>query len=233
MSLNLTTYFRLSVYQFKSQMVYVYYTEIKKDIQQYLFNEYLETLPPILQDNIKRYRQWQDQQAGLLGKLLLRKGLNALNYVGDSLYKIEYTAYKRPMIKDAMDFNISHSGKYVICAIDSTYKIGVDIEKIKPVDISIYKSQMTNHEWNEINIAANKTLAFYDYWTKKEAVIKANGKGLSIPLQSFTIKNSMTTIENSNWYTLPIQIDSDFYCCHLASNYKLLSDDVIITPVTF
>ena len=72
--------------------------------------------------------------------------------------------------------------------------IGIDIEKIEPIKISDFKSQMTNNEWESVNNSKDTERSFFCYWSQKEAVIKTHGKGLTIPLKSFEVQNNKTTI---------------------------------------
>lgn len=70
-------------------------------------------------------------------------------------------------------FNSSHAGEVVICAFSNTYELGIDIEEIKDIELDAFKDQRTANEWRAVVQAESKQEAFYEYWTKKEAVIKA------------------------------------------------------------
>ena len=104
---------------------------------------------------------------------------------------IEKNQYGKPYLKcyPNFNFNISHSGDFVVCAIDDK-PIGIDIEKIKNIEYKeIVKSFFSVNEFNyitkeQLNIQLSK---FYEIWTLKESYIKCCGKGLSIPLKSFSI----------------------------------------------
>ncbi|MCY6958996.1 4'-phosphopantetheinyl transferase family protein [Clostridium brassicae] len=113
--------------------------------------------------------------------------------------------YGKPYVEKIKNFhfNISHSGEYVAVAI-SKQKVGIDIEKIKNIDyFDIAENFFTNKELKYI-MRPNKQESlerFYDIWTLKESYIKFNGKGLSIPLDSFTIffddDGSIKAIDNN------------------------------------
>ncbi len=212
-------------------MVDIFYTKISSSFQEQHFDSYLKTVPKEMQAKIKRYHKWEDQQATLLGKLLVRKGFEKLNRTEDPLAALQYSKHNRPFISGPIDFNISHSGDYVICALSDQLHLGIDIEKTKTVDPSHFKSQMTPEEWHTIATAPNQTDAFFTYWTQKEAVIKADGKGLSIPLDSFMITAHSTTIENTTWHTVSIPVQSDHYC-YLATNQKISINDITVLPIS-
>ncbi len=90
-----------------------------------------------------------------------------------------------------IDFNVSHSGDLFVCAITNGQLVGVDVEQIRPLrDIpSIAKNFFSPAEQSHLVDMAEeyRTLAFYECWTRKEAVIKATGQGLSRPLDSFDV----------------------------------------------
>lgn len=75
-------------------------------------------------------------------------------------------------------FNISHSGRMAMCAID-TKPVGVDIEKIKPYSDNVARRIMSAEEWRAFAVAQNKEEMFYKIWTLKEAYLKYTGDGIS------------------------------------------------------
>nr|WP_237391871.1 4'-phosphopantetheinyl transferase superfamily protein [Paenibacillus dendrobii] len=93
-----------------------------------------------------------------------------------------------------MHFNISHSGEWVVCALDSL-PVGVDVEEIKEAPFEISKRFFSREErtflFNEAEEVRNES--FYYIWTLKESYIKAIGQGLSYGLESFTV------LPGSNW----------------------------------
>jgi 4'-phosphopantetheinyl transferase len=110
--------------------------------------------------------------------------------------EIEFTGnlYGKPFLKTAagmapLQFNLSHSEDLVAVALVEQRAIGVDVEYIRPVlDLnSVAEDNYTPGEFSsmrEVAGEARKAL-FFRYWTRKESYIKAVGKGLSIPLNTF------------------------------------------------
>uniref|UniRef100_UPI0030CAB2EB 4'-phosphopantetheinyl transferase family protein n=1 Tax=Croceitalea sp. MTPC5 TaxID=3056565 RepID=UPI0030CAB2EB len=186
-----------------------------------------------MRNEIVRYHRWEDQQASLLGKLMIRKGLKMYGFNDECLELIEYNKYGKPYISGKINFNISHSGDYVICAISENIKLGIDIEKITRIDFNHFKSQFLAQEWNGIINSKNQLRQFYKYWTQKEAVIKAAEKGLSISLRSFFIRDCVATLRQEVWYLSDINIDSKEYCCSLAVDRKIRHIDVYLKKVYF
>lgn len=95
-------------------------------------------------------------------------------------------------------FNISHSHNFVTVAVSDS-EIGIDCEKIRSVNLKIAKRYFTEKEQEYINeTEPQKNRRFFEIWTKKEAFLKKDGKGISIPLTSFDVteKNIFTTEKN-------------------------------------
>lgn len=197
-------------------MIYIYYSYLSEENHESLLNTDLLKFSIDYQQKIKRYRRWQDAQLSLLGRLLLLKGIEDIysyNYQGKEM---KYTIYNKPYFEDNLvQFNISHSDGIVVCALSEIFEIGIDIEKISNIEINDFKSQMSEKEWSNIVLSRDKKVTFFDYWTQKEAVIKAHGNGLSIPLISFEILDDKTNINEELFFLKEIKIDKK-YKCHIS-----------------
>ena len=196
-------------------MIFILYTHINKKNHKNLLENYLPKFSIAFQEKILRYRRWEDAQLSLLGRVLLKKGMQKIDKPFNETY-LKTTHYKKPYLENTnTKFNISHSGEVVVCAVTDIGNIGIDIEKIRTVKITDFKSQMTVNERNKIVNSSNKTTSFYKYWTQKEAVIKAHGKGLSIPLNSFEINANKAEIHSQTFFLKKITL-LDNYSCYLA-----------------
>jgi len=182
-----------------------------------IWNDYFFRLPTYIQEKISRYIRWQDQHAGLFGKILLSEGLNLYSGSSLSLDDLLYNQFGRPFINSNIDFNISHSGEYVVCAVTDKGRVGIDIEKIREIDLSDFRRYMTDDEWQKIKEAEQPNEKFYEYWTMKESVMKAEGKGLSIPLTDILFDDKKATFHKRIWFLNEIFFES-CYKCFLASN---------------
>ena len=76
-------------------MTFILITEIHEASHTLLMSTYLSSLPQVMQDKSKKYIRWQDQQAYVLGKLLVRKGFEMFNSNMDPLLYINGAYYKR------------------------------------------------------------------------------------------------------------------------------------------
>lgn len=82
-----------------------------------------------------------------------------------------------------IQFNISHSGKWAVCALGQT-ELGIDIEYGREVKPGLAERTLTERErgWMERN--ADEKKAFIRLWTLKESYIKTTGEGLRTPLKT-------------------------------------------------
>ena len=198
--------------------IHILYTKITNELLEDDYKKYLIFLPEPLRDQHFRYRRWQDRRANLFSKILLIKGLQRFGYDYQSLEQLEYNEYGRPNLPGDVDFNISHSGEYVLCGIGKGIQIGLDIEEIKPVDFSDFENLMTRDQWNMIYASEDPQKSFFRFWAIKESIIKADGRGLAMPLNDIIITDEVAFYERK-WYLNELTIDQG-YCANLAYNLK-------------
>lgn len=89
------------------------------------------------------------------------------------------------------NFNLSHSGKYVLCSVASAdEKVGCDIETIKDFREPMARRFFCPEEYAYImeQDEEGRKEAFYRYWVLKESFMKATRKGMSLGLDSFSIR---------------------------------------------
>ncbi len=86
-------------------------------------------------------------------------------------------------------FNLSHSKSIALLAVALGMEVGVDVEDVRPIETGVAERFFSAAE-----LASMKPLrgeewmyAFYRCWTRKEAILKAEGVGLRIPLDSFDV----------------------------------------------
>ena len=93
--------------------------------------------------------------------------------------------------KEGLHFSLSHSGDRALVAVARTPTVGVDVEVYRDgIDFErLAERNYTEAEREELaGLAGDELrLAFYRVWTRKEAYVKALGKGLYHPLADFDV----------------------------------------------
>jgi 4'-phosphopantetheinyl transferase len=147
----------------------------------------------------KRHRAFHfpdDRHLFLVAHALLRTSLSQYAGVQPQDWRFASEEHGRPQIAAAqregggIQFNLSHARGLAACAIARDVSIGIDVECLE-----------RNTDWGSIagryfSRFETRALAalpvgeqperFFEYWTLKEAYVKAQGGGLSIPLDSFS-----------------------------------------------
>lgn len=189
-----------------------------------VFQHFFLQLPPFLQQDIAAYKHKQTAQSSLLGKIILRAAFHKLGFL-NPLNQIKTTTKGRPFINDTVDFNITHSGDYVVCAISTNGKVGVDIEKHRTLKLNVAERYFTNEECNLIDASTHPQATFFDFWAIKESAIKCDGRGVEV-LQKTYIENvlsinkqSSNTIicDENKYFFYPFFIEEGYSCAVCAT----------------
>jgi 4'-phosphopantetheinyl transferase len=136
-----------------------------------------------------------DRRRCILARGLLRLLLgHCLGRPANQL-QFEYNEFGKPVLagglQPSVQFNLSHSGDFVLIAISRGRALGVDIERMR-VDVAakeIAERFFSVEECRALDTIAPaaRCAAFFDCWTRKEAYLKARGDGLSLPLDGFDV----------------------------------------------
>lgn len=125
---------------------------------------------------------------------LLRRLVAA--YVGQSPEQVRFTAgpLGKPELAAppaALSFNLSHSEGLALMAFARQGRLGIDVEWVRhlPEAFAIARRNFAPAEvqWLESSPPEQQAEIFFRIWTRKEAVLKAVGAGLTVDLQSFDV----------------------------------------------
>ena len=101
-----------------------------------------------------------------------------------------------PIASHGRFWSISHKPRYAMAAI-AEHPVGVDIEQVTPRRSRLHEAIASPKEWDRLGTQDWAT--FYALWTAKEAVLKANGRGIGDLLKcEFTTLDS----EGGGWLLL-------------------------------
>jgi 4'-phosphopantetheinyl transferase len=144
----------------------------------------------------ERFYFERDHNRYIFGRGILRTLLG--NYLGikPSEVNIVYGEYGKPVVQSkaenkSLEFNLSHSNEYAVYVFGWKRAVGIDIEHIRPMpDVDDLAERFFSHHETELLKSLTekkKWEAFFKLWTSKEALLKATGKGLTVPLNEAEI----------------------------------------------
>ncbi|AIW87856.1 4'-phosphopantetheinyl transferase Sfp [Bacillus mycoides] len=172
---------------------------------------------------MKRLLNLCDINRTLIGDLLIRSLVCQKYKISNEEIRFIYNEYGKPFVENFSDFhfNISHSGEWVVCGTANS-NVGIDIEKVSEIEaLKLANEFFSDEEFYDISSmnSDEQINYFYDIWTLKESYIKTIGKGLYIPLNSFSIKKeSRILISYKN-----IPKDFHFRQYSIEPNYKIFA----------
>ena len=173
------------------------------------------------QEKIDFYRFDKDKKLSCGAYLLLKKLLAEKN-ITDPIFKTEKYGKAYISNHENIHFNLSHSGKIVLCAI-SDMEVGADVEYIdREIDLNIAKHYFYNREYESIMNAENRPEEFFKYWVLKESYMKYTGLGMNLNLDSFEIIiKDKIRLKNDNANLKFNLFDIEDYKIGIASHYDV------------
>lgn len=153
----------------------------KYNIQDLSDAEYIKWYSLMSEDKkrrVDRFRFEDDKKRTVAGEMLARQAIAEWCCATPESIVFDIKEHGKPYAKDlAVEFNISHSGNIVMCAVSNS-PIGIDIEKIRSVDISVIKRVCNNDELDYV-LQDNSYKRFFEIWTFKEAYFKCIETGIT------------------------------------------------------
>lgn len=189
--------------------VEVFALKLTENIIDTEFNRLLHFVSTEKRDKLMKFRKTEDRYRGMLAELLARKTICEKFGLQNEQLFFSPNKYGKPLLEgyDNIHFNVSHSGEWVVCAIHDK-PVGIDVERIHKMDEGIVRRFFAGEEAQYIVEGLSeveKQSRFYELWTLKESYIKAEGKGMSIPLNSFAI------LINNDGILVKSEINSERY----------------------
>jgi 4'-phosphopantetheinyl transferase len=135
-----------------------------------------------------RFRFPKDHDHFVIQNGLLRFLLSRYLPIAPAHHELIRGPYGKPELAhcpeaERLHFNMSHSSSLALYAVARATAVGVDIERIRPMDDleNIARGFFTAHETAALCAlpVAKRLEAFFSCWTRKEAVLKATGQGIA------------------------------------------------------
>lgn len=192
-------------------MITILYSKQDKIWTEEVFKQHFFLLPKMEQQKIELYKDKKEQQLRICGKLMLKQILYDFKLAPEyDLSDIKHTIFNKPFFYETFFFSIAHSENFVICAASVENNIGIDVEKIKPIDVLLLKDSFTTEEWQMMEQKKFAVDYFYYLWTRKEAVLKAIGKGVYEEMGNIAVLKEEIIYEKQPYYFSDIPIDTSY-----------------------
>lgn len=161
-----------------------------RDLSDEKYIHYYSLMSEEKKRRVDRFRFEDDKKRTVVGEMLARRAISEWCGVPEESITFEIAEHGKPYAKNLnIEFNISHSANMVVCVVDDK-PVGVDIEKIRSIDLNTAKRIFYEEETRYIfgcipntedyNHHLNNAVLqrFFELWTKKEAYGKLLGMGL-------------------------------------------------------
>lgn len=178
-------------------MEQIFYMPIDPSIDKDEFGNLCYFVSEEKQARIKRYASDIDKKLSLYSDLFIRLIVHRKFGISNDEIVFGRGKYGKPFILNFPEFyyNISRTRNAIAIAL-SCKDIGIDIERILNNQQKIAMRFFTADEYQYIyGDQTYQDRRFYEIWTKKEAYIKCVGKGLTMPLNSFTVLDSNSELK--------------------------------------
>jgi 4'-phosphopantetheinyl transferase len=165
----------------------------------------LNRLTPPEQSRAKRFVRARDQHLFVLSHAMLHHALAVAAGARNCAFR--EAAHGRPEIEYPAEFrhvrfSLTHTAGMAACVVAPSLEIGIDAEIVRPdLDVmALAGSEFTAREFEELaQLPPGERIdRFYRLWTLKEAVTKALGYGLQMPMHDFSVALSPLAISFSD-----------------------------------
>ena len=161
----------------------------------------------------ERYRCGDDRRGFVKRRALLRKLIGAELGTAPAKVKFAYSNYGKPALvnNQRLRFNLSYAKNCCLIAISDGLEVGVDIEHLDTTGElwRLARHFLSSRETDALQRLGNarREAAFLNVWTRKEAVAKARGRGLSMKFSELQVPSGplCASYEDARWilYSVP------------------------------
>jgi len=196
--------------------IHLYISYPERITEAALLRDYESLLTGEERSQMSRFYYVRHRHQYLVTRALVRTSLSACHEVAPAEWRFGTNGYGKPAISHPVidspaNFNLSHTRGLIICGIVRHRDIGVDVEDLHRNTKTAFKRLSSYFSEDEIADLARlppeqQNERFFDYWTLKEAYIKARGMGLAIPLDKFGFQFKADSLDG---FTLHPDLDDD------------------------
>ncbi len=156
---------------------------------------YQEALSPDERNRAQRLTLPRHQQRFTAARGILRHILARYLRTPPQDIRFQSGPFGKPLLQHRaghpLHFNVSHSQQSAVYAVSRNLEVGIDLEEDRDsLDFTGLAERICSPEefmvFQKLR-QAERQAAFFRCWTRKEAFVKAIGKGLSCPLNTVTV----------------------------------------------
>ena len=159
-----------------------------QDMKSEHLQQVLAFLPSWRRERVLAYKQESRQMESALAYIELSRAL-ALRGLQDIKPRFEYNEHGKPFLPlyPNLHFSISHCSQAVGCIL-SEMPCGLDIERVRRASPSLICKTMNRNEEHQIYSSSHPEVEFIRLWTRKEAVFKLLGTGITDDMQDILLR---------------------------------------------
>ncbi|SFL84767.1 4'-phosphopantetheinyl transferase family protein [Nitrosomonas communis] len=163
----------------------------------------IHLLNELEKNRVSRFLRINDQRSFIAAHTLKRLMLSEATDEEPAFLQFSTSEFGKPELvgQDVIHFNISHTHGMVAVVCSKFESIGVDVERLQTIELDMLwmNHVFTNEEIEAIRKAPDSMLALMRHWTAKEAVMKADGRGMSLPMNEIRIIEKFAISPDSLW----------------------------------
>lgn len=153
-------------------MVRVWIADITALLIEETYQTYYDKVPAWRKEKADKYRNLDDRARSIGAWILWQSMQKELKISADAVY------------------NLSHSGKYVLCACSDqeAVQVGCDVEMKGTLHMAVAKRYFGTREYEQLASVADETERtdwFYRFWVLKESFMKATREGMKLDMKTY------------------------------------------------
>ena len=205
------------------------FLDLKSDLVKFLNSQEI--------NRVERFHKENDKNRFIICRSILKFILATHTKLPVKSILLNYHFNKKPYLAShpGLNFNISHSEDFAVIAISSD-KVGVDIEYIsEDFDFTnLLLDIFVDHEILAIKNADNKKHAFFTSWTRKEAFVKALGKGIDEDFKNIPCLDGLHSIDSAviktsqNWQVYSFALENHYLGAVAFENLSTISKNPVL-----
>lgn len=152
-----------------------------------ILNAYAATLSPDEKARAERFKFEKHRHRFIAGRGMLRTILGRYLLADPATLRFDYLTNGKPALASyasrGIHFNLSHSEDLALVAVTRIGIVGVDVESVRAIEdadglVARFFSPRENETFQKVP-SGEKPAAFFNLWTRKEALLKATGEGIT------------------------------------------------------